>query len=79
MLPLEASSRRVISVGGSSAARLVSTFGAKHSPPTCRQGGPSGIFGGSSCDRFFSTSTQSFPHPKPLQKQKLLIRKGFRP
>ena len=52
-------------------------LGAKHFPPTCLQGGPSGIFGGSSCDTFFSPSTQSFPRQKPLQKQNLLCIKGF--
>ena len=54
-------------------------YGAKHSPPTSSQGGPSGNFGGSSCGWFFSSSTQSFHHQKHLQKQKLHFGKGFKP
>ncbi len=53
--------------------------GAKHSPSTRPQGGPSGTFGGSSCEAFFSTSTQCFPCQNLLQKQKLLCIKGFKP
>ena len=52
--------------------------GAKHSPSSLPQGGPSGDFWGSSCEAFFSPSTRCFHHPKGLQKQKLQSPKGFK-
>ena len=51
--------------------------GAKHSPSTWPQGGPSGDFGGSSCDTVFSSSNRCFHDQIGLQNQKLFCLTGF--
>ena len=58
--------------------RMQEGHGAKHSPPSCSWGAPSGIFRGSSCDTFFSRLTGFLKHQKGFQKRKLHNIKDFK-
>ena len=76
--PRSRKSQKRLALGRRSTSLIIcESRGAKHSPSSSSQGGPSGNFEGSSCEAFFFAFNPKFSSSKPPPETKASMTQGF--